>query len=165
MRTAGSVLGVALLIAALGGCSHQATQGATAQSPQAAQTQTQARSVCPLAQLEGVQAYVADTGDGVAITFTGPQSALSQLKQNVRGMKEANDTRGDPFVARPEDNALPVRTRRRSTQASWSCKPTKAPVRSWAKVTLRVRVTQTIAPSDTVSDPRVFMTVVYGIRN
>jgi hypothetical protein len=44
---------------------------------------------------------VADIRDGVAITFTGPQGELEQLRDNVQAMADANDKKGDAFAACP----------------------------------------------------------------
>lgn len=100
MKIAGSVLALAL-VAGLGACSHNNTQSAGAQSPQG-QSQAQASAAsCPMAQLPGVHATVADTSDGVAITFTGPQNEVDQLRQNVHAMSDANDKQGNAFAACP----------------------------------------------------------------
>lgn len=100
MRTAGSILGI-LLAGALGACAHHNAQNAGAQAPNQAQPQMASAGTCPLAQLPGVHATVADIGDGVAITFTAPQSELDQLRQNVHAMADSNDKQGDPFAACP----------------------------------------------------------------
>jgi hypothetical protein len=108
MRTAGSIFGV-LLAASLGACAQHNAQNAGAQGPYQAQAPMQgqgqaqmpapAATTCPMAQLPGVRATVAEISDGVAITFTGPQSALDQLRPNVQAMADANDKQGDPFAA------------------------------------------------------------------
>jgi hypothetical protein len=95
MRTAGYVL-CTLLAAALGACAQHAAPAPTA----AARAQGAAPS-CPLAQLPGVHATVADIRDGVAITFTAPQGELDQLRNDVHAMADANDSKGDAFAACP----------------------------------------------------------------
>jgi hypothetical protein len=95
MRTAGTILGIALA-AALCACAHETAQGPGAEA-QAKATAT----TCPLAQLRGVHATVADIAGGVAITFTAPQSELDALKKNVHAMAEASDKQGDAFAACP----------------------------------------------------------------
>jgi hypothetical protein len=97
MRTAGLILGVALAAAAVGACAQRNMQGGAAQTGGAAEP-TQG---CPLAQLQGIHATVADIRDGVAITFTGPKGELDQLRDNVHAMAEANDKQGDAFAACP----------------------------------------------------------------
>lgn len=95
MRIAGSIIGIALA-AALGACAHHNVQSAGAQAPQEG-----AAASCALAQLKGVHASVADIHDGVAITFTGPESGLDQLRDNVKAMADANDKQGDAFAVCP----------------------------------------------------------------
>lgn len=95
MRTAGSILGI-VLAAALGACAHHQAQTA-AQAP----SQAQVAAACPIAQIPGVHASVADINKGVAITFTGPQNALDQLRDNVHKMADANDKQGDAFAVCP----------------------------------------------------------------
>jgi hypothetical protein len=95
MRTAGWIL-CAALAAAVGACAHRNVQGPAAENAGAAQP-----AGCPLAQLQGVHATVADIRDGVAITFTGPQGELDQLRDNVHAMADANDKQGDAFAACP----------------------------------------------------------------
>jgi len=95
MRTAGSILGIALA-AALGACAHHAPPAATA----AATPPTAANAACPMA-FTGVHASVADINKGVAITFTGPQNALDQLRKNVHAMSDANDNQSDAFAVCP----------------------------------------------------------------
>jgi hypothetical protein len=96
MRTAGLIVGAALA-AAVGACAHRNVMpGGAAQAGGAAEPQG-----CPLAQLQGIHATVADIRDGVAITFTGPQGELDQLRDNVQAMAEANDKKGDAFAACP----------------------------------------------------------------
>jgi hypothetical protein len=95
MRTAGTIFGVALA-ALMGGCAHE-----TAQAP-GVQAQAQGTvTSCPLAQLRGVHATVADIQDGVAITFTAPQSEVDALKQDIHAMADANDKMGDAFAFCP----------------------------------------------------------------
>jgi hypothetical protein len=95
MRTAGTILGLALA-ALLGACAHETarTAGVPAQAPGTVTS-------CPLAQLHGVHATVADIREGVAITFTAPQSELDALKQDVHAMADANDKLGDAFATCP----------------------------------------------------------------
>jgi hypothetical protein len=114
MRTVGSILGI-VLAGALGACSHQNTQSAGAQGQYQNQAQQQqygqqqygqgqaqtTAGTCPLAKLHGVHATVADTSDGVAITFTASQNDLDQLRQNVQAMVSSNDREGDAFAACP----------------------------------------------------------------
>jgi hypothetical protein len=96
MRTAGSFLGI-VLAAALGvACMHNA-QGPT--GPE--QAYNPAAGSCPLASLRGVHAAVADTKDGVAITFIAPEVEVKQLRDNVHAMADANDKKSDPFAACP----------------------------------------------------------------
>jgi hypothetical protein len=95
MRTAGSILGI-VLAAALGACAHHQAQTA-AQAPE----QAQAATACPMAQIPGVHASVADIDKGVAITFTGPHDALDSLRDDVHKMAEANDRQGDAFAVCP----------------------------------------------------------------
>jgi hypothetical protein len=97
MRTAGSILGIAL-IAALAACAHQRAQTAGAQAARVPETSAAA---CPIAQLRGVHATTADIKDGVAITFTAPHNELSQLRDNVKAMAKSNDKQGDAFAACP----------------------------------------------------------------
>jgi hypothetical protein len=96
MRTGGLILGAALAVA-VGACARHNVQGAAAQSARAAQ----AAYGCPLAQLQGIHATVADIRDGVAITFTAPQGELDALRDNVHAMADANDKQGDAFAACP----------------------------------------------------------------
>ncbi len=103
MRTAGYFLG-AVLAAAVGACAHHNVQGGGAQAAQG----PGAATACPLAQLQGVHATVADIRDGVAITFTGPAGALDQLRDNVHAMADANDKQGDAFSACPCAQRVPL---------------------------------------------------------
>ena len=96
MKTAGSIVAIALA-AALAACGSKNAQNAPPQTAQAQGT----TSGCPMAQLQGVHASVADTNDGVAITFTAPQNELDQLRSNVNAMVDANDKQGDAFAACP----------------------------------------------------------------
>lgn len=96
MRTAGSILGIALALA-LGACAHHNAQGGA----QAAQPGGAVAAACPMAQLRGVHATVADIKDGVAITFTAPESERDQLRDNVKAMIDANDKQGDAFASCP----------------------------------------------------------------
>jgi hypothetical protein len=96
MRTAGTILGIALA-AALGACAHHQAQGGA----QAAQPGGATAAACPMAQLRGVHATTADIKDGVAITFTAPESERDRIRENVKAMIEANDKRGDAFAACP----------------------------------------------------------------
>jgi hypothetical protein len=100
MTKAGSILGIVLAGALSAACQHEETQTA-AQTPQQTQAAMTAAGTCPMAQIPGVRATVADTGEGVAITFTAPQSEIDQLRQNVRSMADANDKRGDAFAVCP----------------------------------------------------------------
>jgi len=93
MKTARSIVVVALS-AALAACAHEGAKG----SPQ---TQASASSSCPLARLAGVDATVADIHDGVAVTFTGPESIASPLRANVRAMADAQSSAGDAFAICP----------------------------------------------------------------
>jgi hypothetical protein len=95
MRTVGSILGIALA-AALGACARHNVQTAAPATAQAA-----GAAACPLAQLRGVHATLADIKDGVAITFTAPQSEIKQLRDNVQAMADANDKQGDAFAVCP----------------------------------------------------------------
>ncbi len=96
MKTVGCVVAVALA-AAVGACSHN-NQSAGAESAQAQAYQT---ASCPVSQLPGVHATVADTQDGVAVTFTGPQNELDQLRQGVKTMASTNEKQGSPFAMCP----------------------------------------------------------------
>jgi hypothetical protein len=60
-----------------------------------------------MTQLRGIHATVADIQNGVAITFTGPEGELDQLRQAVRTMAASNDQQGDAFAVCPcsENNA------------------------------------------------------------
>jgi hypothetical protein len=98
MKTAGSILALALA-AGIGACSHQ--KSAQNASAQLAQTQANSNSSCPIAQLPGVRASVADTRNGVAITFTAPQDEIDQLRRGVRAMADAADKQGNAFAACP----------------------------------------------------------------
>jgi hypothetical protein len=93
-----------VLAAALGvACAHRAlgpTGAEEARNPAAAS--------CPLAQLHGVRATVADTKDGVAITFVAPEVEVKQLRQNVHDMADANDTKNDPFASCPCGSQRPM---------------------------------------------------------
>jgi len=101
MRTAGSILGI-VLAAALGACAHHQAQNVGAQNPsQGGVTAQGTAATCPLAQLHGISATVADIHDGVAVTFTGPQDELDRLRNNVHAMGDANDKQGDAFAACP----------------------------------------------------------------
>jgi hypothetical protein len=42
-----------------------------------------------------------DISDGVAVTFTGPQSEVDQLREEVRDMADANNNEGNPFAGCP----------------------------------------------------------------
>ncbi len=98
MRTAGYFLG-AVLAAALGACAHHIAQGPSGQTALAAGPPPAAS--CPLERLPGVHATVADIRDGVAITFTGSEGELDQLRNNVHAMADANDNQKDAFAACP----------------------------------------------------------------
>ncbi|HEY3821635.1 MAG TPA: hypothetical protein VGL81_30925 [Polyangiaceae bacterium] len=104
MRTASGILGVGLTVV-LAGCGMHERQ-CPAQGPSSPPSAAYARAAtppgqswCPLAQLQGVDAIVADMSDGVAVTFRAPAAEVAQLRQNVRVMAAANDTAGDAFVA------------------------------------------------------------------
>jgi hypothetical protein len=97
MRTVGSILGIALA-AALGGCAHEAGQSASSET--SAQTSGLAQG-CPLAQLRGIHATVANVESGVAVTFTAPEGELDQLRESVRAMAASNDQQGDAFAVCP----------------------------------------------------------------
>jgi acylphosphatase len=104
MKLNSSILALALggLIAAA--CSHDNAQnqpGATAAQPGSEMSARGGATQCPLAQLRGVHASVANIDDGVAITFTGPQDELDQLRNNVHAMADANDKQGDAFASCP----------------------------------------------------------------
>jgi hypothetical protein len=100
MRTSGSILGV-VLAAALSACAHHNAAQGTAQVPGEAQAYGPSATGCPLAQLKGIHTSVTDTRDGVAITFTAPQSEVDQLRDNVHAMADANDKYGDAFAICP----------------------------------------------------------------
>jgi len=100
MKIATSIVAIALTAAAVG-CAKNEPQAQGAQyAPSGAQGQPYAAN-CPLSQLTDVHASVADVHDGVAITFTVPESELSYLRDDVKAMKDANDDRGDAFAACP----------------------------------------------------------------
>jgi hypothetical protein len=98
MKTAASIVGI-VLATALGACAHHNVQSAGAQGP--AQAQGNVASTCELTQIPGVHASVADIHKGVAITFTGPEKQLDQLRDAVHKMADANDKRGNAFAVCP----------------------------------------------------------------
>ncbi len=99
MRIAGTILGIACA-AALAACAHHNAQSAGAQTG-GAQAGGQVAAACPLTQIQGVHATVADIPNGVAITFTGSHEQVDQLRKNVHDMADANDKQGDAFAACP----------------------------------------------------------------
>jgi hypothetical protein len=106
MKTAGSILGI-LLVAALGACAHESGPGANSPDTAGASAgQYESRGQagapsCPLAQLETVDAAVTDIRDGVAIAFSSSPEEAASLRQNVRALADANDKRGNAFIACP----------------------------------------------------------------
>jgi hypothetical protein len=96
MRKAGTILGIALA-AALGACMQHNAGTASGE----AQTSGLAQGGCPMTQLRGVHATVADIKGGVAITFTGPEGEIDRLRDGVRTMAKSNDQQGDAFAVCP----------------------------------------------------------------
>jgi len=97
MKNTGSVLAL-VFGSGLLACSHQNTQTVGAQS---AQVQSFDKASCAISQLPGARATVADTDDGVAITFTGRQRDVDVVRRDVQAMSDANDKQGSPFAMCP----------------------------------------------------------------
>ncbi len=95
MRIASSIAVVAI-VAAAGACGHNNAQNG---SPQTAAQAQAAAAGCPMAQLQGVRASVADTDEGVAVTFTAPENEVDALRDHVNAMVDANKKQGDAFSA------------------------------------------------------------------
>jgi hypothetical protein len=87
-----------VLASAVGACSHQGAQNA---APSAVQQFYSAAPGCPVNRFNGVSATVEDIHDGLAVSFTGPQTEVNTLRQNVYRMDEAASQGQDPFAACP----------------------------------------------------------------
>jgi hypothetical protein len=97
MKTVAWIFG-GVLAAATAACGHSEPQAGVLNAQAPAQTP----NPCPLTQLTGrVEATVADMSNGVAVTFTGPESATDQVRSKVRQMADANARFGDAFASCP----------------------------------------------------------------
>jgi hypothetical protein len=108
MRIAG-LIGSFAVAGALAACAHHETTGATApQGYSPISALSGGAGSCPLARLEGVHATLSEMRNGVAITFTAPESELDRLRENVHAMADANDKQGNAFAECPCGAAAPA---------------------------------------------------------
>lgn len=93
--------GVVFVLAGIASCSDQFPSTLTA-----AQVENSSLD-CPLAQPVAVDASVTDVDNGVAISFSGPVTAVDLIRANVHTMKYANGSQGNPFSVCPCANDAP----------------------------------------------------------